>query len=236
MEKERVDKRMLLGIVIVVAGLLVLARNFGFISHGLEHYIFRWEMILIALGLVLLANRSNRATGIILLFIGGAFYFTDIWNLHLNFWQLFIPALLILSGILIIFRDRINAPWGKTVFGDDENHIDETAVFGGGDRVVSSQTFKGGKITAIFGGMNYDMLKARLQPGQNVIDVFCLFGGFKLALPDDWTVKIRVTSIFGGFSDKRRIATAEKSSNPDTQLVITGIAMFGGGEIASYID
>jgi len=236
MEKERVDKRMVLGIVIVLAGLLVLAKNFGVIGHGLQHYIFRWEVILIALGLVFITNRSNRTTGIILLFIGGAFYLNDIWNLHINFWQLFLPALLILAGVMIIFRDKINAPWGKTVFADDESHIDETALFGGGDRVVRSQTFKGGKVTAVFGGLNYDMLKAKLQPGQNVIDVFCLFGGMNFAIPDDWNIKIRVTSIFGGFSDKRHLTTPEKPLNPETQLVITGIAMFGGGEIASFMD
>ena len=236
MERERIDKRMLLGIFIIIAGLLVLAKNFGFVSHGLEHYIFRWEMILIVLGMILIANRSNRGTGIILLFIGGAFYFTDVWNLHLNFWQVFIPCLLILAGLLIIFRDRINAPWGKTVLANDDNYIDETAVFGGGDRVVRSQSFKGGRVTAIFGGMNYDMLKAKLHPGQNIIDVFCLFGGMKLVVPDDWNIKIRVTSVFGGFSDKRHIAASEKNVNTDTQLIVTGIAIFGGGEIASYLD
>jgi predicted membrane protein len=236
MEKDRIDKRLLLGIIIVLTGLLLLAKNFGFIGHGLQHYIFRWEMILIVLGLIFITNRSNRSTGIILLFIGGAFYVADIWNLHLNFWQLFLPSLLILAGVMIIFKDKINAPWGKTVFADDENHIDETAVFGGGDRVVRSQNFKGGKVTAVFGGLNYDMLKARLEPGQNVIDVFCLFGGMKLVIPDDWNIKIRVTSIFGGFSDKRHITSPEKPLSAETQLTITGLAIFGGGEIASYFD
>jgi len=236
MEKERIDKRLLLGVIIVLTGLALLAKNFGFLNYELQHYIFRWEVILITLGLIFVVNRSDRTTGIVLLFIGGAFYLNDVWDLNINFWQLFLPALLILAGIMIIFRDRINAPWGKTVFTDDENHIDETAVFGGGDRIVRSQSFKGGKVTAVFGGLNYDMLKAKLQPGQNAIDVFCLFGGMKLVVPDDWNIKIRVTSIFGGFSDKRHFASPEKPLNPDTQLFITGFAMFGGGEIASYMD
>ncbi|MBN2274534.1 MAG: hypothetical protein JXR41_10250 [Bacteroidales bacterium] len=236
MEKERIDKRLLLGIVIACIGFALLAKNFGFFSFELQRYFFRWEMILIGLGLIFIASNSNRSTGIILLFIGGAFYSADIWNLHFNFWQLFLPSLLILAGVMIIFRDRINMPIGKRVFENDENHIDETAIFGGGDRVVVSQHFQGGKVTAVFGGLNFDMLKARLEPGKNVIDVFCLFGGMKIAVPDDWNIKIRITSIFGGFSDKRRIGALEKGLDGETQLIVTGLALFGGGEIASYLD
>jgi predicted membrane protein len=79
------------------------------------------------------------------------------------------------------------------------------------------------------------MLKAQLEPGTNVIDVFCLFGGTKLIIPEDWNVKIRVTSIFGGFSDKRHIMPETRISE-ETQLVITGLTMFGGGDIKSYPD
>jgi len=236
MEKEKLDKRLLLGIFVVLAGLLLLAKNFGLLSYTLHHYFFRWEMILIGLGLVFIISRSNRSTGIILLFIGSAFYISDIAGLHFNFWQLFLPALLILAGVLIIFRNKIDGSWGKKVITDDENQIDDTAIFGGGDRIVRSQHFKGGKVTAVFGGSSFDMLKARMEPGKNIIDVFCLFGGMKLIIPDDWNIKIRVMSIFGGFSDKRRIAAPEASLNQETQLIITGLVIFGGGEINSYFD
>ncbi|MBN1415433.1 MAG: hypothetical protein JW973_10055 [Bacteroidales bacterium] len=236
MEKEKFDKRLLLGIIIVVAGFLLLAKNFGFYNHILQHFIFRWEMILICLGLVFLVSGPNRSTGIILLFIGSAFYISDIAGLHINFWQIFLPALLILIGVMIIFRHRIDGNWGRAVLLDEENQIDETAIFGGGDRIVRSQHFKGGKMTAVFGGSNFDMLKARMEPGKNIFDVFCLFGGMKIIAPEDWNIKIRVTSIFGGFSDKRHVVTPETRINEDTQLIITGIVIFGGGEIKSYPD
>jgi predicted membrane protein len=235
MEKERMDKRLWLGIIILLAGLLLMAKNFGLLYYPLDHYIFRWEMILIVLGLVFIINNSNRTTGIILLFIGLAFYVNHTFHLHYNFWQLFLPAMLILTGVLVMFRDKIDRYRGKIIISDEENMIDDTAIFGGGDRIIRSQHFKGGRITAVFGGSRFDMLKTKLEPGKNVIDVFCLFGGTNLVIPDDWNIKIRTMSIFGGFGDKRRVATGTQS-NEETQLIITGLVIFGGGEIKSYMD
>jgi predicted membrane protein len=235
MEKERIDKRLMLGIFILLAGILLLANNFGVLHPELQHYFFRWEMILIVLGLVFIISRGNRTTGIIMLFIGLAFYARDIFHLNFNFWQLFLPTLLILAGLMVMFRNKIDRYWARTPLSDEENQIDDTAVFGGGDRLMRSQNFKGGRITAVFGGSSFDMRKARLAPGTNVIDVFCLFGGTKFIIPDDWNIKVRVTSIFGGFSDKRQILP-ETRTNEETQLIITGLAIFGGGEIRSYPD
>jgi predicted membrane protein len=80
------------------------------------------------------------------------------------------------------------------------------------------------------------MLKAKLAPGENYIDVFCMFGGMKLAVPEGWNVKIRVTSLFGGFSDKQRFRTTEANIDTSSKLIIKGTVIFGGGEIKSFFD
>lgn len=235
-EQRHRDHRLLLGIAIIFIGVLFLADNFGMITYDVRRYLFRWQAILIVLGLVFIASGRNRSTGIILLFVGGIFYLRDILDYHINFTQLFWPSLLILVGVLMIFRHRLDGDRtrGKVFSGDD--FIDELALFGGGDRVVTSQQFQGGKVTTVFGGLNYDMLKAKLAPGDNVIDVFCLFGGMKLIVPEGWTVKIRVMSFFGGFSDKHRFRVPEATPETGTQLIIRGTVIFGGGEIKSYFD
>lgn len=234
-EQRHRDHRFLLGVAILVVGLLFLAKNFGWIDYEIRRYIFRWEVVLIVLGFIFLAGRTNRTTGVIMLFIGGALYLRDILGYNFTFWEIFWPSLLILAGFLIIFRHRIDRSPDRRLTAD-ENIIDEMAIFGGGDRVVTSQQFQGGKVTTIFGGLNYNMVKAKLAPGENVIDVFCLFGGMKLIVPEGWTVKIRVMSIFGGFSDKHRYRYPESSQEQGSQLIIRGTAIFGGGEIKSYFD
>jgi predicted membrane protein len=235
MENKHVDRRLWLGVGAILLGLIFLANNFGILDYQIRRYLLRWEVLLIFLGLVFIVEQRKRTTGIILLVIGGAFYLRDILHYSFNFWELFWPALLILVGLMIIFRHRLDRDWRKDAPLSD-NIIDEIAIFGGGDRVVSSQQFQGGKVTTVFGGLNYNMLKAKLAPGENYIDVFCLFGGMKLVVPEGWKVKIQVMSLFGGFSDKHRFRSSEASPDTDSQLIIKGTVIFGGGEIKSFFD
>lgn len=235
-DNRHTERRLWLGIGIILVGMMFLANNFGILDYELRRYIFRWEVVLMFIGLVFLFGQGKRSTGIILLVIGGTFYLRDFFHLDFNFWQIFWPGILIFAGLMIIFRHQFDRGPGASNLITGENVIDEVAVFGGGDRVVSSQQFQGGKVTTIFGGLNYNMLKAKLAPGENCIDVFCLFGGMKLIVPEGWTVKIRVMSLFGGFSDKHRYKLPETSTDPSSQLVIRGTVIFGGGEIKSFFD
>jgi predicted membrane protein len=236
MDKRHYDHRLWLGTAAILLGIFLLANNFGFLGYEIRHYIFRWEVLVMFLGILFITGRGKRSTGIILLVIGGVFYLRDFFNYSFNFWQLFWPALLIFAGVMIIFRHRLDHDWGKKNLITDDHVIDEMAIFGGGDRVVTSQQFQGGKVTAVFGGLNYNMLRAKLAPGENFIDVFCLFGGMKLVVPEGWNVKIRVMSVFGGFSDKHRMRGSESTYDSDAQLIIKGTVIFGGGEIKSYLD
>jgi len=236
MEKRNFDHRLWLGVGAILLGILVLANNFGIFDYEIRRYFLRWEVLLMFLGVIFISGRQKRSTGIILLVIGAVFYLRDFLDYNFNFWQVFWPSLLIFAGLMIIFRHRLDRDSFNKRIASDDSVIDEMAIFGGGDRVVSSQNFQGGKVTTVFGGLNYDMLKARLAPGENYIDVFCLFGGMKLVVPEDWPVKIRVMSFFGGFSDKHRFRSSEQSAGSASQLIIKGIVIFGGGEIKSYFD
>jgi predicted membrane protein len=111
--------------------------------------------------------------------------------------------------------------------------IDDIAIFGGGHKVIQSDNFKGGNITAIFGGSEIDLTQCKLAEGENVIDVVVIFGGTEIIVPRDWNVRTNVTPLFGGFSNKSR---RDVSQPLDTtrSLVIKGLALFGGGEIKSY--
>jgi hypothetical protein len=118
----------------------------------------------------------------------------------------------------------------KKASGDDL--LDDVAVFGGGDRIIYSQNFQGGKITNIFGGSKYDLTGSKLATGRNYLDITMIFGGSKFVIPEGWDVKIEVTAIFGGFSDKRVRSMVVKDE--DKTLVISGVTIFGGGEIVNY--
>jgi len=236
MEKRHHDHRLWLGVGAILLGVIFLANNFGVLNYEIRRYILRWEVLLMVLGIIFISGGRKSSTGIILLVIGAVFYLRDLFDYNFHFWQLFWPGVLIFAGLMIIFRNRIDRDWTRKGILSDDDHIDEMAFFGGGDRVVTSQNFQGGKVTTVFGGLNFNMLRAKMAPGENHIDVFCLFGGMKLVVPEGWNVKIRVMSIFGGFSDKHRFRSPESISDRESQLIIKGTVIFGGGEIKSYFD
>jgi predicted membrane protein len=233
MESRHSQKRVGVGIVILVAGIALLLSNLGYFDYEFKRYLLRWEVIPIAMGLIFILSHDQKGPGIILLAIGGGLYARDFINVQFNFWQVFWSALLILIGIIIIFRNKIDSSNCQKKNLNSDDFIEEVAVFGGGDRTIVSQNFCGGKILAIFGGSNFNLSRAKLAPGKNYIEVLAIFGGMKLIVPEDWNVKINAIAIFGGFSDKHRILSSSTLTN-DNELVIRGFVIFGGGEIKSY--
>jgi predicted membrane protein len=188
------------------------------------------------LGFFFILSDRNRSFGILLIILGGVFYFNKVLHLNLDFWQIFFPGILILIGVMIILRHYVDRDGERGTSVRDDNFLDELAIFGGGDRVVTSKEFRGGKVTTVFGGLNYDMIQAKLAPGKNYIDVFCIFGGMKIIAPGDWDIKIKVFSIFGGFGEKQRYFRERAARENESQLIIKGTVIFGGGEIKRFHD
>lgn len=63
-----------------------------------------------------------------------------------------------------------------------------------------------------------------------MLDILTVFGGTTLYIPDDWTVKIDVVSILGGFSDSRT-SQAGPPQEIKKELIVRGTVILGGGEI-----
>ncbi|MCB0752810.1 MAG: hypothetical protein KDC52_15170, partial [Ignavibacteriae bacterium] len=86
------------------------------------------------------------------------------------------------------------------------------------------------KLTAIFGGSEVHFENSLLAKGKNEIDIFSMFGGYTIYVPQDWNVIIDVVAIFGGLSDKR-IKDPNRVYEDDKILIIKGLVLFGGGEV-----
>lgn len=227
---NNMNKRVIVGLVLITLAGLLFADSFHIIDFNWHRYF--WQLILIVIGLVSLARSESRTTGLILIAIGGFFLADRALDLDYNIRNLFWPTILAVIGLLFIFRKREH---GNHFFSgresiSSEDIIDDMAIFGGSEQKVKSRNFKGGRITNIFGGSTFDMLDAQLAPGKNSIDVFCMFGGSKFLIPADWKVRVEITAIFGGWSDKRKSITTTETSH-DRELVLKGLVLFGGGEI-----
>lgn len=233
--KRSPQKTMLMGLLIVLFGILYMMHNIGLVNPVLWRVIFSWPMLLVAIGLVNLADRKP-AVGLILIAIGGAFLLNRYYDLPFNLFTFFWPVMIIIIGIVLIlsntrssFVARIRNRRVRTSASDGDM-IDDASVFGGGERIFHSRNFKGGEIVAIFGGSKIDLTQCTLAPGENKLEIVAIFGGTTLIVPNDWNVSVEAVNIFGGFNDKRRNLNVDHNSS----LVIFGVAIFGGGELKSY--
>ncbi|MDP4223322.1 MAG: DUF5668 domain-containing protein [Bacteroidota bacterium] len=224
--------RVLIGVILVIAGLFLVIRNTGFFPEFIDNVIFSWPMLLVAIGLVMTLGAAEKTAGIIVMAVGGFFMIPLIFRETFHMYNMFWPTIFIIVGVIFIATKRRG--WSgvsKEIAGDD--YVDYVNVFSGGERQVVSQNFKGGKITSVFGGIELDLTKAILATGVAELEIACVFGGATIIVPDDWNVKIEVTPVLGGFSDSRKLFPG-RTIDSTKQLLIKGAVVFGGGEVKSY--
>ncbi|MCK6620186.1 MAG: hypothetical protein HUU32_09225 [Calditrichaceae bacterium] len=220
-----------LSIGLILLGLYLLLENLGFIYWGdIWDY---WPLILVIIGLVKLYSSNFRevysasvwiAVGLLLFLVTRDYI--DLGDIF-QFW----PVILILIGIRIVWTHylRSNRP-DRAEESFTQDRIDAVAIFGGREVQIASENFEGGNITAIFGGVEIDFSGSRLAPGNNILDVFVMFGGAELRVPRNWNVVMKGMPIFGGFEDARRQVMGEELA-PENLLIIKGLVLFGGLEV-----
>jgi predicted membrane protein len=228
------NNRAIIGVVLVIAGLFLVLRNTGIFPHIIDNVIFSWPMLLIVIGLVITVGSSGaKISGVIMMAVGAFFLIPIIFRETFHMYNVFWPSIFIIIGIIFIFSKRQSWNPATTAPQTGDDYIDIINIFSGGERQVVSENFRGGKLTAIFGGGELDLTKAKLAPGTSVLEIACIFGGTTIIVPDDMFVKIEVTPILGGFGDSRKLIPGR---NVDTtrMLIIKGAVIFGGGEVKSY--
>ncbi len=217
-----------LALILIAVGTLFLLDNLNVFDIG-DFWEF-WPVILIAVGLSKLtgSNFQDKSSASVLIGIGVLFLLLNLDILYWDeIWQ-FWPLILILIGVSIIFKHKTQSESDGSKHS--ENRVDVVAIFGGNSKRITSDHFEGGNITALFGGAKLDFGGAKLAEGENVLDVFSMFGGTEIRIPEDWNVQIKGVPIFGGFEDGRRNIPAEKKTK-DRVLIIKGFVVFGGLEL-----
>lgn len=235
--KRRFMKKIIFGILLIAAGILLLLFNTGYLPIEYRHIVFSWPVLLIAFGLINIFNKDSWVVGIVLLAVGGFFLAHHLLFFPQDFHLVFWPALLILFGLLSIVKRGFSHHWHdhhphrQHDFRLDSGYIEEKNVFGGSKQKITPCEFKGGRIQNVFGGTELDLTQTTLAEGKNVLEIKCVFGGVSIIVPSDWVIHVEMTSVMGAFVDKRSgVPTAPCTR----ELYIKGEAVFGGGEIKSY--
>jgi predicted membrane protein len=228
------NKRVVLAGFLIIIGIVLVLRNFHIFPY--IPWLFTWPMILVLIGVFILLTRQSVLAALIFVGIGLWFLLPDIFNIYIDrFWNLW-PIILIAIGMSLILRSRSPryVTHGRSASGQSAmDYLDAVSIFGGGDKIITSDNFKGGKITNIFGGSEINFLEAKLANEPVYIDVFTLFGGSTLIVPSNWNVKVDMVTIFGGFGDKRDFKK-EDLGKKEPEMYIKGLMLFGGGELKSH--
>jgi predicted membrane protein len=217
--------QLILGLVIVLVGVLLTLDTLGIADA--EQTLRFWPAGIVALGLAKLWQgwrfQSGLIGGTILTGIGLWLLLDELDLIAASFWQLW-PVVLVVLGGIIVWRS-LHAP--RPAPADDNSVLSAVAVLSGVARGNNSTAFRGGDLTAIMGGCEIDLRKAQIN-GEAVIDVFALWGGIEIRVPEDWTVIGQVTPFMGGFDDKTRPSAHGASVH---RLVVRGFITMAGVEV-----
>lgn len=139
--------------------------------------------------------------------------------------KLIVPVILVGIGLKLIWRGiRGNKPMCLPK-GDTEckRHY---AVFSGKELDYTNEAFDFAEYTAIFGGMDIDLRNAAIQ-NEAVINVYCVFGGADIMLPQNVNVKVKSGVLFGGVDEKNHRNSPENTLT----VYVNATCIFGGIDI-----
>lgn len=128
----------------------------------------------------------------------------------------------------------VPAPAGATGAKTDEAPrdasvpLEELVFFSGRDRRLTGPGFRGGTVTAIFGGYNLDLRQAELPASTVELQATAVFGGVEIRVPESWNVQADGAALLGSIENKTRPPIEEAAP---IRLVVRGTALFGGVEI-----
>lgn len=217
--------QLILGVIIVLVGVAFTLESLGLADA--QYYLRYWPVAIMAIGAAKLWQARDGHGGIfggvVLLVIGCWLLLSELQMVRLNFWDLLWPMALLLLGGSLVWRSVTTR---RPPASDATSTLSAIAVLSGVSRGNSSRTFRGGDLTAIMGGCEIDLRQAAID-GEAVIDVFALWGGIEIRVPDDWTVIGQVTPFMGGYDDKTR----SRPGSGAHRLVIRGMVVMGGVEV-----
>jgi predicted membrane protein len=231
------------GLTIVLVGVAWLLYDMGIVPFN--PVVRFWPVLLILFGLMKVVTRSERSFGFVLIVAGTFLQLNKLGYTHLSFADLW-PIALIAVGFLLMWgsleargfiraKRRIFENLREQVAGKPDappGMLNAAAIFGGCERRISAKNFQGGKVTAVFGGVELDFREADIdtENGEAILEINCVLGGVEMRVPQNWQVHSRTVPVLGGYEDTSRQAVNPTDAKPKT-LVITGMVVLGGVEI-----
>jgi hypothetical protein len=225
-ERPLVTGRLLWGLIVLTLGVLWTLDNLGQLDAS--QIVRWWPAVALAWGLMLLTGAGGRkrtGPGWFWTILGGLAILRPLGIASLDLFD-FWPVILILVGSSLVYRAWTGRTWVD--HGTESGaRLKASAFLGGSERKVITQEFSSGEINAVIAGMTVDFRGSRLAGGRGVVDVFAMWGGVDLIVPEGWRVESDVTPILGAFQDR----TAPPEGDAAPTLLVRGSVVMGGIEV-----
>jgi len=216
--------RWIAGGILILLGVGFLLQQFGSIEiWNIFNYL--WPLIFVAIGVSILSRRGNVTVAGVFIVVGVLLIIDQFFNLPFSIGDLW-PLILVAIGLNILFRGKNKTRYDKGDEITDSNEVfDTTVVFWAENRKITSDKFRKGTSTAIFGGNSIDLRGAKFAENAE-LEATAIFGGTEIIVDRNTHVKSEGVGIFGGFVDQ-----SENPAKPTGTLRIKGNAIFGAVEI-----
>lgn len=213
--------RSITGIGIVLVGVAILLSNLNLLNFDMLLDMY-WPVLIMLAGIVVFINdpRSYVWPGIIIL-VGALLQLQELGIITVNPWTLVWPIIVIAVGVSILINKTANQ---SNVSKETLDNV--SAILGGSDHKSTSDDYRGGRVTAIMGGVKLDIRNAKIKK-EAYIDVFSFWGGVELWVPKDVAVQVNASPVLGGIENK---AESKLQKNAPT-LYISGDVIMAGVEI-----
>ena len=217
------------GIVLIIIG-VILTLNALEITNINIFFNGWWTLLIIIPSAIELIAREEKFWSAIWLIIGIILLLAcrDILDFEL-IWRLTIPVIIILIGINLIFKDKLDKRMekkNKELKEKAEGLEEYCATFGEVKADFNNQEFKGASLTAVFGSTDLDLRKAIINEDK-LIKTCAVFGGIEIMVPENVNIKVKSTPIFGATSNK----TNRKYDEKLPTIYVNSFCMFGGVDI-----
>ena len=219
------------GLFLILVGIILGLNSFGVTNINL-FFDGWWTVFIIVPSLNGLIKGEDRTGALIGLIIGVFLLLScqDVLDFKL-FVKLFIPAILIIIGLSIFFKDKVKDVAAKKMGKINAKEIDMehtyTSTFSEEKINLDNEKLESCAINSIFGSVSLDLRNVVIDEDV-VINNYVVFGGVTIKVPKDVNIVVKTTSIFGGVDNK---TGRNKTKENVKTIYIKGTILFGGIDI-----
>jgi predicted membrane protein len=213
--------KLIAGLFFIALGVLMAADNLDLINA--ETLLRYWPVVILLIGLETLMDRGRRLAGAIMTLLGASLLAYNAGWIHFSIFDLW-PLLLIGAGVAMVSRSLGVRAAATPAATSERGTI--IAILNTAKIANTSRDFTGARVFAFMGGCELDLTNASIGTSPAIVEVFAMWGGIEIYVPDDWEVVGEVIPVMAGFEVKTSPVAA-----PQKKLIVRGAALMAGIEV-----